>query len=346
MSTQATTQKRRITSPHTRKGNTVSQVMAMVLVALIPGIAALTWFFGWGYLINITLAVVTALISEAVVIKLRKRPISFYLKDLSAVVTAVLLALSLPAFVPWWVTVTGTFFAIVFVKQLYGGMGQNPFNPAMAAFALLIISFPLQMTTSSANPADMVSFSDTLNIIFTSAEPVDGMTSATVLDTYKTEIKISTAEVVTAKPIFGDFVAVGWEWVNLAFLLGGLLLLAKRIITWHAPVAMLASLAVFAIVFGLDADTTTPVSLHLLAGGTMLGAFFIVTDPVSGATSNLGKLYYGAGIGALLYIIRHWGNFPDAVAFAVLLMNFAAPLIDHYTKPRTRGHVKAHKGYK
>ena len=337
-----------ITSPHITRGNSVSKVMFTVLIALIPGVIALTYSFGWGYLINSLLAVVCALAFEAMVLLMRKRPLKPYLSDGSAILTAVLLALTLPAFAPWWVTVVAIFVAIVLVKQLYGGMGQNPFNPAMAAFALVIVAFPLQITTNWASPDNTASFVDSLKIIFTidTKSAIDGTTHATPLDTYKTLIKHKTAAEVTDSFIFGDYVAKGWEIANIAFLLGGLILLWRRIITWHAPVAMLASLSILAIIFGLDADSAAPVHLHLLAGGTMLGAFFIVTDPVTGATSNLGKLYYGAAIGALLYIIRHWGNYPDAIAFSVLLMNFAAPFIDHYTKPRTRGHSKAHKGYK
>ena len=143
---------------------------------------------------------------------------------------------------------------------------------------------------------------------------------------------------------FNGWLNGGWEWVNLAFMAGGLFLMFKRIITWHIPVSLLIALSTCSLVFGWDADMYTPLSLHLLSGATMLGAFFIATDPVSASTTPRGKLIYGAGIGILLYVIRTWGAYPDAVAFAVLLMNFAAPFIDAYTQPRTYGHKKARRG--
>src|SRR5690606_39310452 len=160
---------------------------------------------------------------------------------------------------------------------------------------------------------------------------------ATPLDEYKHKIASHTAAEVLQHPTFGEQIAAGWEWVNLAFLAGGLLLIGLKIITWHIPVAFLAAIAVMSLAFGSNPDQYAPLQLHLLAGGTMLGAFFIATDPVSAATSHQGKLIYGAGIGVLVYLIRSWGNYPDAVAFSVLLMNFAVPFIDHYTPPRAYG---------
>ncbi|HBI78065.1 MAG TPA: electron transport complex subunit RsxD, partial [Marinobacter adhaerens] len=167
---------------------------------------------------------------------------------------------------------------------------------------------------------------------------------ATPLDEYKHKITTHTATEVLNHPTFGEGIARGWEWVNAAFLAGGLLLIALRIITWHIPAGFLGGMIVMSLAFGNNADLYAPLSLHLLAGGTMLGAFFIATDPVSAATSHQGKLIYGAGIGILIYLIRTWGNYPDAVAFSVLLMNFAVPFIDHYTPPRTYGHHKARRG--
>ena len=239
--------------------------------------------------------------------------------------------------------------AIVVAKQLYGGLGSNPFNPAMVGYALALISFPVAMTTNWAEAATLwggaPGFGETLAKIFTGGQTaVDGWTMATPLDEYKHKIASHTSVEVLGHPTFGDLIARGWEWVNLAFLAGGVLLIALRIITWHIPVAFLAGIAAMSLAFGSNADQYAPLQLHLLAGGTMLGAFFIATDPVSAATSHQGKLIYGAGIGVLVYLIRSWGNYPDAVAFSVLLMNFAVPFIDHYTPPRTYGHHKARRG--
>lgn len=334
------------TAPHIQGPVSVSRVMAWVLAALIPGWIVLVASFGWGYLINPLLAGATAILTEAALLKARGRPVLFFLKDLSALVTAALLALALPPLSPWWMTVLGTALALIFAKHLFGGLGNNPFNPAMVAYALLLVSLPLYMTTRWANPDQWLSFADTLSVIFAGGVPIDAATAATPLDVYKLNIANQTASEVLRAPIFGSFVAQGWDIANLAFLIGGVLLIWQRIISWHIPVALLGALALMSLLFGSDADLRVPLSLHLLGGATMLGAFFIATDPVSAATSNKGKLIYGAGIGVLIYLIRTWGNYPDAVAFAVLLMNFAAPLIDHYSRPRVYGHRKAIKGYK
>ncbi len=343
-----------ITSPHAHGGNSTSRIMLYVILATVPGIIALTYFFGWGNLINIMLASITALVCEALVLKIRKRPISFFLKDNSALLTAVLLGIALPPFAPWWVTVVAVSFAIICAKHLYGGLGNNPFNPAMVGYALVLISFPVQMTTTWALPsflsADInLSFADSLSVIFSSAANLtDGFSGATPLDTYKHLAKNETALEIMQGSLFaeqaGNWFAAGWEFVNIAFLLGGLALLALRIFTWHIPFSMLAALGTCSMLFGWDADLYVPWSLHIFTGATMLGAFFIATDPVTASTTPLGKIIYGAGIGILIFVIRTWGAYPDAVAFAILLMNFAAPLIDAYTQPRTYGHEKAIRG--
>ena len=248
--------------------------------------------------------------------------------------------LSLPPLLPWWVSLAAVFSALALGKHLYGGLGNNPFNPAMVGYAVVLISFPLPMTTLWVSPASdaLPNLADALTAIFAGSEPVDAYAGATPLDTYKQAIDGALASEVLTEPVFDGFVAKGWDWVNLAFGAGGIALLWLRIIRWHIPVAFLAGLALMSLVFGHDADQAAPLSLHLLAGGTMLGAFFIATDPVSAATSNRGRLIYGAGIGMLVFTIRHWGTYPDAIAFAVLLMNMAVPLIDHYTPQRTYGH--------
>lgn len=336
-------------SPHTRNARPTSQVMLWVILATLPGLLAQTLFFGWGNLINVVWCVLLALGSEAAILALRRKPVAFFLKDNTAALTGLLLGLSLPQFTPWWVSATAVISAIVVAKQLYGGLGSNPFNPAMVGYALVLISFPVAMTVNWAEAATLwggaPGFGETLTTIFSASQTtIDGWTMATPLDQYKHQITTLTATEVLQHPTFGDQFARGWEWVNLAFLAGGLLLLALKIITWHIPVGFLVGLAIMSLAFGSNADLYAPLSLHLLAGGTMLGAFFIATDPVSAATSHQGKLIYGAGIGILIYLIRTWGNYPDAVAFAVLLMNFAVPFIDHYTPPRTYGHHKPRRG--
>lgn len=338
-----------ITSPHTHNSNSTSKVMLTVALATVPGILVLTGFFGWGTLINIGLAMLCALAFESLILKIRKRPLGFYLKDGSALLTALLLGLALPPFTPYWVTIIAVGFAIVFAKQLYGGLGQNPFNPAMAGYALVLVSFPVQLTTTWALSTQMsghavLGFLETLEVIFKGLPVLDGFTGATPLDSYKNLISSNTTDTAATLDAFNGWLNGGWEWANLAFLAGGLYLLYKRIITWHIPVSMLLALSLCSLFIGWDQDLYTPLSLHLLSGATMLGAFFIATDPVSASSTPRGKLIYGAGVGILLYVIRTWGTYPDAVAFAVLLMNFAVPLIDSWTQPRTYGHRKAKRG--
>lgn len=336
-------------SPHARRARSTANVMLWVMLASLPGLLAQVVFFGWGNLINVIWCMTLAVGAEAAMLKLRQRPVAFFLRDNTAAVTGLLLGLSLPPLVPFWVSAIAVLAAIVLAKQLYGGLGSNPFNPAMVGYALVLISFPVAMTTNWAEPGlvwgSAPGLWDTLQILASGSQTtVDAFTMATPLDQYKHNIGSQTAAEVLQHPTFGEGVARGWEWVNAGFLAGGLLLLWLRLITWHIPLSFLAGLAVMSLAFGSNPDQYAPLSMHLLAGGTMLGAFFIATDPVSAATSHQGKLIYGAGIGVLIYLIRTWGAYPDAVAFAVLLMNFAVPFIDYYTPPRTYGHHKPRRG--
>jgi electron transport complex protein RnfD len=349
------------TSPHVRVPLSVTQVMLQVLLALLPGVVIYVWYFGWGVVINITIATVTALVAETVMLRIRKQPVGRYLADLSAVVTAVLLALALPPLSPWWLTVIGTFFAIVVAKQLFGGLGYNPFNPAMVGYVVLLISFPVEMTSwlpISAFSSYRLDFLETATFIFSGHLPpgvtFDALTEATPLDTLKnnlgqgntvSEIRAQlgldekTSHLLSVIPIFGAIGGKGWEWVNTGFLLGGLWLLYKKIISWHIPAAMIAALMLISGAFSLyNSEHYASPLFHLFSGAVMLGAFFIATDPVTAAASNPGRLIYGAGIGLLVYIIRAWGGYPDSIAFSVLLMNMAVPLIDDHFKPRVFGH--------
>ena len=345
-----------ISSPHTTRAGTSGKVMQQVLLATIPGIAALTLSFGIGTLINLVLCATFCLVFEASFLRLRKRQVGFYLRDYSALVTAFLLGIALPPYAPWWLVLVGCFFAIVIAKQLYGGLGFNPFNPAMVAYVVLLISFPVEMTRwaldAHALPADVVlpNIQQALQLVFSGQATglVDGWTAATPLDVVKQAKGLTLDQVYDSNAVLhsAKLAGAGWEWVNLGFLAGGCYLLYKRVFTWHAPVAMLTSLCVLSLVFydgGSSASKGSPL-FHLLSGASMFGAFFIVTDPVTSAVSTKGRLIYGACIGALVFIIRAWGNYPDALAFAVLLMNFAAPFIDYYTLPRTYGHQKANSG--
>ena len=334
-------------SPYITDAPTVSTIMFKVLLALVPGITAYVWIYGGGILVSVTLATLTALTAEAILLKIRQRPVKPYLMDMSAVVTAWLLALALPPLAPWWLVIVGTFFAIVIAKQLYGGLGYNPFNPAMVGYAALLISFPLIMTKWPAPlllAEHPLSFMDQLHFVFSHSLPgdikVDAITSATPLDYLKTQLMLKhEVSSITQAPIFGAFGAKGGELVTGAYLLGGLYLLQQRIISWHLPTVFLASLATISLAFyAIEPNPFANPLFHLMSGASMLCAFFIITDPVSGPTTPRGKIYFAAGVGVLTYLIRVYGGYPDGVAFAVLLMNMCVPLIDALTQPRVFGH--------
>lgn len=334
------------TPPYLVNNASVQRVMLQVLAALLPGIAVYVWAFGPMIVVQIAIATVAALAGEAFMLKLRNKPLGLYLGDGSAIVTAWLIALAFPPLAPWWLIVVGVLVAIVIAKHLYGGLGQNPFNPAMIAFAVCIISFPALM--SQWPPVDLkVSLGEQLRLVFGLIPRLDAMSGATPLDTLKTALKIgevdtTVASVLASGQTFGHFAGKGWEWIMAAYLLGGLWLWQRKIITWHAPAGFLAGIALLAGALWLwqPASFASPL-FHLLSGGVMLGAFFIVTDPVSGCTTPKGKLIFGFSAGVLAYLIRVFGGYPDGVAFAVLLLNICVPLIDMYTQPAIFGNKGA-----
>ncbi len=335
---------RTVTSPHVVRDASVGLIMRRVLYAMLPGIVALAWLFGWGILINLLLATAVALLAESAMLTLRNKPILPYLLDYSAVVTAWLLAVALPPLAPWWMTVIGIVSAIVVAKHLYGGLGYNPFNPAMVGYVVLLISFPREMSAwlipHGVGQPYALSLWETLQAIGGMDSPgLDALTGATPLDVLRTQLSLgqSVAQIRNS-PLFGMVAGNGWEWATLGFLAGGLWLVYLRVAAWQIPASMLGGLALIATGFWLaDPQYYPPPWFHLWGGATIFGAFFIATDPVTASTTPRGRLIYGAGIGILVYIIRSFGGYPDGVAFAVLLMNIAAPTIDLYTQPRVFG---------
>ncbi len=342
-------------SPFIKPALSVSKMMLVVTLAMIPGLLTTIYVFGSGVLMNIVLAIIFALSLEAAMLYLRQRPVAVYLKDNSALLTAVLIGVALPPLAPWWLTLIGVFFAIVVAKQLYGGLGYNIFNPAMVAYAILLVSFPAEMTTywqtseqlmlSSGNHP--MGFIENLDFKFFEQLPagltIDAVTSATPLDIVRTSLmsgSATIAELNASGKAFGMLGGIGTEWVNLAFLAGGLFMLKKGLISWHIPLSLLGTLGFLSLLFGsFELDSNPSPLFHLLSGATMLGAFFIATDPVTASTTPRGRIIYGIGIGALVYIIRTWGGYPDAIAFAVLIMNMCVPMLDYYTQPRVYGHT-------
>ncbi len=367
-----------INSPFQHSGRNVEQLMQLLLYALCPGICASLWFFGFGILINILLAAGVAIAAEAAVLHLRHRNIRSRLADRSAVVSAVLFAITIPPGSPWWIVVSGILFAIVIAKHLYGGLGQNPFNPAMCGYVMLLLAFPLQMTSwhvpneviigplrvdslGIPDPQQLVisplswiglqqalllSFPFAANNLQGSQALVDGLAMATPLIEFKMAGHSALFAAWEADAaVFARESETAWELINISYLIGGLFLLYKRIISWHVPLSIIATIFALSVIFyapGSVAIYGSPY-LHMFGSATMIGAFFIATDPVSAATTNGGKIYYGIIIGIAIYSIRVWGSYLDSIALAVLFGNFCAPLLDYYCRPRVFGHGKTLK---
>lgn len=343
-------------SPHAHAPTSVGQVMATVMVALAPATLFGFWLYGWPAFNLWAVAVLTALATEAACLGLARKPVKPALMDGSAALTAWLLAVSLPPWAPWWIAAVGGLFAILVGKQVFGGLGQNVFNPAMAARVMLLIAFPVEMTLwttpGSFAGAHLPGFLDGLAVTFGGAH-MDGMASASLLGHVKTEFTRGI-DLAHSLPAFfsGHHTGLGdaaWggragslgETSALLLLAGGVVLVLRRIITWHAPVAMLLGVALPALVaHALDPAHYLDLGAHLLSGGLLLAAFFIVTDPVTCPNTGAGQFVFGLGAGLLTWIIRTWGGYPEGVAFAVLLMNAATPVIDRYVKPRIYGRAR------
>lgn len=320
----------------------VGQVMGQVLLALLPGIGAHLWLFGPGLLISLVLCSLFGLLFEAALLAARGYPQRPFLTDGTTLVTAALLALTLPTLLPWWLYAVGMLFAIVFAKHLYGGLGQNTFNPAMVGFAVLIVSFPAQINVWPAPAAlasHALSFSDALGLVFGSHSlQFDAYSAATPLDSLKAHVRAGH-DAASLAPWIPTLAAR--DIVALLYLLGGVFLLLRRVITWHIPVAFLGGITLTSgLLYLLDPTRQAGPLFHLIAGGSLLGAFFITTDPVSASNTPLGKLIYAGLAGLITVMIRSFGSFPDGIAFAVLLMNAAAPLIDTYTQPKVFGQTR------
>ncbi|MBN6069976.1 electron transport complex subunit RsxD [Aggregatibacter actinomycetemcomitans] len=353
-----------ISSPHTHSGKLTARVMFWVIFAMIPAIVLQIHYFGFGVLIQSALAIGFALLLELAVTRLRKKRMLSYISDFSVILTALILAVAIPPYAPYWVILIGTFCAVILGKHVYGGLGQNPFNPAMVGYVVLLVSFPLQMTTwmpPIALLAEPPTFHDAALLIFSGltsdgfslhqlTASIDGITQATPLDSARTFYSAlcsdCSADVafydLVKLPIFmqnGWDLAQGWWQINVAFLIGGVFLILKKVIHWQIPAAMLGSFVLLGLLtelFGNGAQLSLPA--QLLSGAMMFGAFFIATDPVTASITPRGKLVFGTLVGSLLYLIRFYGNYPDGVAFAILLSNICVPLIDHYTRPRVTGH--------
>ncbi len=301
-------------SPHIKSNNSVTRIMLDVIIALIPACIAAVYFFGPGTLLTIALAIGSALLCEAGVEYFTKREIT--VSDLSAVLTGLLLALNLPPNVPWYIPVCGSAFAIIIVKQCFGGLGHNFVNPALAGRCFLLISFPVVMTTFVAPFAG-----------------VDAVATATPL----VALKEGTGAFATVSDLFfGNVGGCIGETSALALLIGGAYLLIRRVISFRIPLAYLGTVAVFALVSGQP----EMILYQLFAGGLMLGAIFMATDYVSAPMNRNAQIVYGIGCGAVTMVIRLWGGYPEGVSFSILFMNLFAPLLDRAFKKKVFGEVQ------
>jgi electron transport complex protein RnfD len=323
--------------------------MGLVMLALLPATLFGLYQFGWPALLLFLVTVAAAVLAEAIALVLAGKPLRPYLLDGSALLTGWLLALTLPPWAPWWIGVIGALIAVLVAKQVFGGIGQNLFNPAMVARVALLISFPLEMTSFVAPTplfsAEAPGLLDGLVMSLGLAEMPDALSGATLLGRLRTELG-EGASLSQLLPTLFDPWQAGLGTISgslgetsaLLLLLGGLFLLYMRVISWRVPVALLGSLALMASLMHLiDPEQYAGPLYHLLSGATLLAAFFIATDPVTSPVSWRGQLLFGAGCGLLIYVIRTWAGYPEGVAFAVLLMNACTPLIDHWIKPRVYG---------
>ena len=336
-------------APYWSPQTNVASMMLQVLAALVPAAIAHVWYFGPGFIFNLLVAGIFAIAGEALMMWVRGRPPEVALSDFSALVTAALLAFALPSLTPWWVTATGALFGVVVAKHLYGGLGFNIFNPAMAGYVVILVTFPMYLNLWVAprmGDIDYQHLTIIQTLVFTltgnlpDALTFDAVSRATPLDVMKSGLNnMATATEIRANPVMGDFGGRGWEWIGNFLAFGGFWLLIKKIIRWQIPVGVGTGLLVPAtIMYLVDPGTSPGPGFHLFAGATILCAFFIATDPVSAATSPKGRFIYGLGIGFLIWCIRRWGSYADGVAFAVLIMNMAVPAIDYLTRPHIVGH--------
>lgn len=321
--------------------------MRWVLLGCLPAIMTHVVYFGWGILLQLLIASSSTLLLEAALLWLRGRPPCRTLADGSSLLSGVLLALTLPPLAPWWLAVIGALFTIVIAKQLYGGLGHNLFNPAMVGYVALLVAFPGPMSAwppplPHAGVRPTLAATSALIFQTTAARQAansDAVTQATPLDRLKSQQRLAATAGVKRRSL-PDQLPLDHAWLalNVSFLLGGLLLLAKRIIQWHLPGSLLASLLLSATMgYWLNPLASGSPLLQLFSGSTMFGAFFIATDPVTAATTLRGRLLFGGLIGLLVYLIRRFGDYPDGLAFAVLMANMLVPLFDRTTQPRIYG---------
>ncbi len=334
-------------SPHIKGGMSASQIMWTVTASLLPAAGYSVYLFGLPSVTVIVACVLSSVIFEAAAGLIMKKPVT--VQDGSAVLTGLILALTLPPGLPIWICAAGTFVAVVVAKALFGGLGQNPFNPAMTGRVFMLIAFPKPMTMWLAprgtgeklfgNPVTPLDVAG--KAVDICSDQVDIITAATPLGLLQAFGSKAAEEMVPLKNLFlGTVNGSLGETSALLLILGGIFLIAARIITWHIPVSCIAATAVFGALFGLGEPSLEGAVFHVVSGGLLIGAFFMATDYVTSPIHPMGKIIFGAGIGILTMVIRLWAGYPEGVSFAVLLMNATVPLLDRFTKPKKFGFKK------
>ena len=319
-------------SPHIHDSDTVKKNMYGVIIALLPALAASLWFFGMGALIVTVTSMAACLLFEYLIQRflLKIKPT---ISDGSAAVTGLLLAFNLPSNIPVWIIVIGAGVAIGVGKMTFGGLGNNPFNPALVGRVFLLISFPVQMTTWPIPGGSRMVY-------------LDAATGATPLSFIKGGLSDGkpVSEVIAEIPSYLDLFfgyntgGSAGEIAGLALILGCIFLLWRKIITWHIPVAVIGTVAVFAGILNvIDPNIYINPAYHILTGGVLLGAIFMATDYATSPMAKTGMIIYGIGIGAITILIRVWGAYPEGISFAILIMNAFTPLINRYIKQKKFG---------
>jgi len=324
-------------APHAHSGDSVRRNMLLVILALLPAYVVSVLEFGWGALITAAISVLACVCTEWVISRFLLKEQKQTIGDLSAVLTGLLLAFNLPSGIDWWIVLIGAIVAIGVGKMTFGGLGQNPFNPALVGRVFLLISFPAQMTTWPVAKGFATSY-------------LDAETGATPLYYLKHIVKTGDSSVIDQLPAFKDALlgAMGGslgEVCALALIIGGIFLICTRVITWHIPVSIIATVALFAACTGWcgalpeGLGTCEYIGYELLTGGLMLGAFFMATDYVTSPISACGKIIFGIGIGFIMMVIRTWGAYPEGMSFAILIMNACVPLLNKF-RPQRFGEKK------
>ena len=304
-------------SPHIRSDENVSKIMLDVLIALIPAFIASIFYFGFNSILLVAASVLSAIITEVACQKIMKKPIT--ISDFSAAVTGVLLAFNLPSTTPIWIPVIGSAFAIAIGKQVFGGLGNNFINPALAGRAFLLACWPTLMTNFSAPVG------------------IDAIATATPLAIMKGTAETGAQLPSIMEMLMGRIPGCLGETSAILLIVGGIYLIARKVISWRIPAAYIGTVAVIALI---TEGNFNGMLYHLLAGGLMLGAFFMATDYASSPVTPRGKIIYGIGAGLITMLIRELGGYPEGVSYSILLMNILAPLIDKYTSPKLFGGAK------